>query len=121
MCTRLTLFALCLVSGVLGPTLPYDLPVKGPYFPFDTRIIEDRWQVERFVLPLKKHPRNPLIVKEYEWEDTGPYLQGSVLFDPASNLYRMWYLILRPLPPGVLQFAGAVLPAHHRLRWQPVE
>ena len=26
------------------------LPAKGPYFPCDERIIEDRWKVERFVV-----------------------------------------------------------------------
>ena len=27
------------------------LPAKGPYFVIDDRIIEDRWMIERFVVP----------------------------------------------------------------------
>lgn len=66
---------------------------KGPYFLCDERVTEDRWLVERFITPLKKQGETPLIVKEFEWEGTGPYLNGSVLYDPAESVYRMWYSV----------------------------
>ena len=40
------------------------LPVKGPYFPCDERIIEDRWKVERFVVDLQRYTGNPIMVKD---------------------------------------------------------
>ena len=68
------------------------LPAKGPYFVCDDRIIEDRWKIERFVVSLKRHPGNPLIVKEYPWEGLGP-LAASVIYDPRDEIFKMWYWI----------------------------
>jgi hypothetical protein len=67
--------------------------VKGPYFLCDERVTEDRWLSERFIVPLQRHSDEPLIVKEHEWEGSGPYLNGSVLHDPEASLYRMWYSV----------------------------
>ena len=67
------------------------LPAKGPYFPCDERIIEDRWMVERFVVPFVKHADNPLVVKDFSWEGTGPLAGGSVLYDPQDGKFKMWY------------------------------
>ncbi|WP_339925635.1 hypothetical protein [uncultured Cyclobacterium sp.] len=70
-----------------------NLPVKGPYFVVDDRIIEDRWMIERFVVPLEKYAGNPVVAKEHPWEGTGPLLGGKVLFDPQDQLYKMWYSV----------------------------
>ena len=83
-----------LMSGyAVSQSDPGNFPAKGPYFPVDDRIIEDRWQIERFVVPLEKHAQNPLITKDYTWEGTGPYMQGSAVYDKQDNLYKMWYLV----------------------------
>jgi hypothetical protein len=66
---------------------------KGPYFLCDDRVAEDRWLMERFAVPLRKHPGNPLVVKEFTWEGTGPLMGGAVLHDPEDDLYRMWYCV----------------------------
>ncbi len=66
---------------------------KGPYFVCDDRVSEDRWLLERFVVPLHKDLRNPLLVKEYAWEGSGPHMGGSVLFDPKDGLFKMWYSV----------------------------
>lgn len=65
----------------------------APYFVCDSRVIEDRWLLERFTPPLTKHPANPLIVKEHEWEGSGPHMGGSVVYDPEAKLYRMWHSV----------------------------
>lgn len=67
------------------------LPTKGPYFPCDERIIEDRWKVERFVVTLERYPENPVMVKTEQIEGVGPLAGGTVLFDPQTRLYKMWY------------------------------
>jgi hypothetical protein len=69
------------------------LPTKGPYFMVDERIIEDRWMIERFTVPLQKHPDNPVLVKELPWEGTGPLMGGTVIFDPKDKMFKMWYLV----------------------------
>ena len=70
-----------------------DLPAIGPYFLCDERIIEDRWQIERFVVPLQRCPENPVLFKEHPWEGTGPHAGGSVLIDPRDGLFKMWYSV----------------------------
>jgi len=66
---------------------------KGPFFLCDTRVVEDRWLAERFTVKLQKHTSNPLVVKEHDWEGTGPLMGGSVLLDPEDSLYKMWYCV----------------------------
>jgi hypothetical protein len=51
---------------------------RGPYFLCDDRVVADRWEVERFVAQLKRHPANPLITREFPWEGTGPHMGGTV-------------------------------------------
>src|SRR5262245_20283927 len=65
----------------------------GPYFVCDCIVVEDYWAIERFVVPLTRHPKNPLIVREHPWEGSGPHMGGSVLRDPKSGCFRMWYSV----------------------------
>jgi len=65
----------------------------GPYFVCDRRAVEDYWNIERFVMPLTRYAKNPLIVREYPWEGTGPHMGGSVLLDPDTGKFRVWYSV----------------------------
>ncbi|MBX3437258.1 MAG: hypothetical protein KF861_07210 [Planctomycetaceae bacterium] len=69
---------------------------KGPYFLVDPRVIEDRWLVERFVVPPVRHTENPLFVAQHAWEGTGPHAGGSVLRDPQTGQFLMWYSVFNP-------------------------
>ena len=69
------------------------LPAKGPYFPVDERVIEDRWMIERFVVPFEKHTNNPVVEKNMPWEGSGPLFGGTVIFDSQDNIFKMWYLV----------------------------
>ncbi|HFE52198.1 MAG TPA: exo-alpha-sialidase [Bacteroidetes bacterium] len=92
-------FALFLLLVVLRPASARaqsgaqtpDFPQHGPYFFCDSRVVEDRWMVDRFVVQLAKDPRNPLIVKDKPWEQIGPLAGGSVLWDPQDGLFKLWY------------------------------
>ncbi len=66
---------------------------KGPFFLCDRRVVEDYWMVERFVRRPHRHPKNPLLVRNRPWEGTGPYLGGTVLFDPELGKFMMWYSV----------------------------
>ena len=68
------------------------LPAKGPYFPVDKRVIEDRWQLRRFVVPLSRHSNNPVMERKFEWESIGP-MPSTVLRDPDDKLLKMWYTV----------------------------
>lgn len=65
----------------------------GPYFLCDDRVVQDRWNIERFVNPLERQEDHPLIVRDKPWEGTGPHMGGSVLIDPAEGNYKMWYSV----------------------------
>jgi hypothetical protein len=43
--------------------------------------------------PLVKSPRNPIITKTGAWEGSGPYVYGSVLYDPEDKLFKCWYTV----------------------------
>ncbi len=84
---------LCLLSLLFLSTLaaePTRLPRKGPFFPVDERIVEDRWHLERFVVRLQRHAANPVIVREHPWETNGAYA-GQTLKDPKTGAFLMWY------------------------------
>jgi hypothetical protein len=66
---------------------------RGPYFICDRRVVEDYWGIERFVVPLVRHEKNPLIVRERAWEGSGPHMGGSVVRDPETGRFRMWYSV----------------------------
>ena len=59
----------------------------------DSRVIEDRWAVERVVAPLRRHPRSPVLCGDRPWEPTGVYMGGTVLRDPADGLFKCWYSV----------------------------
>jgi len=63
---------------------------KGPYFLCDTRVLEDRWLLNRVSPPFRKHPANPVMERAFAWEGTGPW-PGVVRYDEEMGLFRMWY------------------------------
>jgi hypothetical protein len=83
------------INGETDNLKAVKLPVKGPYFPVDERIIEDRWKVTRFVVPLVRYSENPILVKDTPLEEAGkgPQSYGTLLFDKQDNLYKLWYTI----------------------------
>lgn len=58
-------------------------------FLFDQRIIEDCVDIKRRIVEPQKHIGNPVIKKEYSWEN-GLHL-STIIFDPIDKIYKMWY------------------------------
>ena len=84
----------CSLAVIAGADASYRVSAaKGPYFLCDERVIEDRWLIERFVVPPVKHSANPLIIRDHAWEGTGPHMGGSVLHDPEDGVYKLWYSV----------------------------
>lgn len=80
-----------LLVAPLSAALDYQVSAaKGPYFLCDTRVLEDRWLLDRVSPPFKKHPANPLMVREFEWEGTGLW-PAAARYDAEHGLFRMWY------------------------------
>lgn len=67
--------------------------VKGPYFVCDARNIEDRWLIERHVVPARRFSELPVMEGAFAWEGSGPHMGGSVVRDPVAGRFRMWYSV----------------------------
>src|SRR5262245_13702314 len=97
MATRFTLALLVLSAFSMAradDTTPYQIgAAKGPYFLVDPRVVEDRWLVERFVVPPVRSSSEPLLSKAHDWEGTGPHAGGSVLREPETGKLQMWYSV----------------------------
>src|SRR5438876_12437832 len=69
---------------------PYSTQPGEPVFLLEGSTLEDLWAVKRRVNPLvKSSSRNPVMVRQREWEGIGPYLYGSVLYDSEDRLFKM--------------------------------
>lgn len=65
---------------------------RGPYFVCDSRVTEDRWDTERFVMPPRRDSASP-VLEDYPWEGSGPHMGGTALYDPEDGLFKMWYSV----------------------------
>jgi len=72
---------------------PYSTRPGDPVFLLEGSVVEDLWGVRRRVNPLIKSSRNPIIVKDRDWEGSGPYTYGSVLYDPEDKSFKCWYTV----------------------------
>jgi len=70
----------------------------------DNYIVADTWNLERYLNKPKKHPNNPIIVFDRQWEDyniqgkrSGGPAAGTILFDEESKLFKHWYGVSRVL------------------------
>jgi hypothetical protein len=74
-------------------TEPYSAKPGDPVFLLEGSTLEDYWAIRRRVNPLVKSSRNPVMVKDRDWEGIGPYLYGSVLYESQDKLFRCWYTV----------------------------
>jgi hypothetical protein len=58
----------------------------------DATVVEESHNLQRVFHAATRHPKNPLIVKDRDWEGWGPYLYGTVLRE--DGLFRMWYQVI---------------------------
>ena len=62
----------------------------------DDHVVAEMAGLKRVLNPVAKHPENPLIVSDHPWEGVDVYLYGTVLYDEAEKVYKMWYTSWRP-------------------------
>jgi hypothetical protein len=104
------MLAMTSVSGALADATRTEVrPLTDPRFPvimddwpvrldgrhqlfIDDDLVAQRDGVQRVVLEARKHPANPVLRPEHPWEDDMVLLYGSVVRDPASQQFMMWYL-----------------------------
>lgn len=74
---------------------PASLRPGEPVFLLAEDLLEDHWKLRRRLIAPRRGLK-PVIVKDRPWEGMGPYLYGSVLLDPADNLWKCWYAVHDP-------------------------
>lgn len=79
------------ISATVGDAKPFATRPGEPVFLLEGSTLEDLWCVRRKVNPLVKSPHNPVMVKDRDWEGSGPIIHGTVLYDPQDKLFKCWY------------------------------
>jgi hypothetical protein len=74
-----------------APEFPIEVDSKKQLF-IDDLLIESKNGFTRKLHPVKKQGKKPLIVPEKPWEGKSVLLYGSVIQDPATKKFRLWYL-----------------------------
>src|SRR5665213_2288879 len=76
-----------------APGMSYSTEPGSPIFLLEGSTLEDQWDTRRKLNPLIKSAHNPILVKTRDWEGNGPYVYGSVLYDPEDKLLKCWYTV----------------------------
>ncbi len=79
----------------ISPTEPLDVPLGKRQLVMSRSVMEDYYDCRRTVHPVEKHPANPLISAEKEWEGLGPCWGGTVLYDEELGKFRLWTCAMR--------------------------
>ncbi|MFV2069607.1 MAG: hypothetical protein ACC645_21795 [Pirellulales bacterium] len=75
------------------PAITYPIAVTTERQLFvDDVLVESAIGVTRTLHSVKKHPANPLVMPDKPWEGQCVLLYGSVMRDPETAKFRMWYL-----------------------------
>ena len=68
--------------------------LNGKQLFVDDFLIAESDGVTRVLHQPIKHPKNPLLVKDRPWEESGP-VYGTVHYDADAKLFKMWYTFWR--------------------------
>jgi hypothetical protein len=82
---------------------------------FDDAIFEETVNVTRSVHQPKKHPENPVLVREHPWEGYRVQVYGTVIFDPLENLFKAWYMNIPKTAKEKITVNGETRPGHATL------
>jgi len=64
--------------------------ITGKQLFIDDYIIEELKGARKVLNQPVKHPRNPLLVRDKPWEESGPGY-GTVIYDKEEGIFKMWY------------------------------
>lgn len=70
-------------------TQPIEIRTSRQLF-LDGHVIEWCDKLRRRVCPVVKHPHNPVIRPEEDWEPRGYITYGSILYDQEESIYKAW-------------------------------
>jgi hypothetical protein len=79
-------------TPVPSPLPPYIANEKMQFSFLMSEDFQERVNIAWRVEEAEKDPKNPLVEPKYEWDGACVFLHGSVVVDPADNLWKAWYL-----------------------------
>jgi len=80
----------------------------------DDELVTSADNIRRVLHQPTKHAANPLLTPEHPWEGQMVLLYGTVLHDPAEDLFKMWYQAFGPETGNVVCYATS----RDGLRWE---
>lgn len=91
---------------------PNVLPIREKYLLLDSRVVEGAENAVLRVGTVTKNPANPLFGQDLPWELDLGHMYLNVVFDPAEQLYQLWYCSkYSPLQQGQADWAKEITPA----------
>lgn len=83
--------ALCTPAWLAARDSPYDAGDRAQLFVDDVVVREAR-DVSFNLHPARKHPANPLVKADRDYEGWRLELYGNVIWDEQEKIFKMWYL-----------------------------
>ena len=88
---------------VSGPISPMQIGTSAQLF-IERSIVRDSERVWFTLHPGVKHPRNPVIRADRDWEGWRVKTYGNAIFDQEEKVFKMWYR--SEPPPGYFPAGG---------------
>lgn len=82
---------------------------------FDDEFLETRENLEQTVNQPVKHPANPVLRREHPWEAFRIQVYGTVIYDPALDLFKAWYMNIPATAAEKITVQGQRRPGHATL------
>ncbi len=114
LCACLVLILNAVASGARADAQSFPAPGTRLLF-FDDDMLASAANVRRRVNQPVKHPDNPVLKREHPWEGYRVQVYGTVIFDPAENLFKAWYMNIPATPAEKIVVQGERRPGHATL------
>ncbi len=82
---------------------------------FDDYWLETRVGLVRTINQPVKHPKNPVLKREYSWEGFRVQVYGTVIHDPEEGLFKAWYMNIPRTAAEKITVQGQRRPGHATL------
>jgi hypothetical protein len=82
---------------------------------FDDYLVDSASGLTRTLHHPVKHPDNPVLKREHAWEGLRVQVYGTVLYDPAEQLFKIWYMNIPKTSAEKITVNGQRRPGHATL------
>ena len=111
-------FTVCIGVDPPGPREDATAVSRNPQLFLDDYLVARTENLRREIQPPKKFEDNPVkLDKRYPWE-MGTVRCSTVIYEPESNKFRMWYTAFARNPPGDYQARACYAESDDGITWR---